>query len=165
VIAFRQQGHDMAVDTCGVDGARGLERREPKRRMGLLQRLCCDPHALEVIVFAGVIDDVAGQCLEHDLGRLAVHLWRLRRVDRKSCNLDRRGAAAQPEFETAAAHVVEHHHFLGHPQRMVHRRDVEERPEAQPRRALCHRGQKDAGGGRHAERRRVMLGDVVGAEA
>src|SRR5580658_1152593 len=60
--------------------------------------------------------------------------------------------------------MVEHHHFFSDPQRMVHRRDVKQRPEAQPFAALRYRGEEHAGRRCHAQRRRMMFGDVIGAK-
>jgi hypothetical protein len=61
--------------------------------------------------------------------------------------------------------MVEHHHFFGDAERVVHRGDVEQRAEAQPLGPLRHRGEEHAGRGRHAERRRMMFGDMIGAKA
>src|SRR5260370_19150799 len=48
---------------------------------------------------------------------------------------------------------------------MIEVHGVDQRAEAQRLGALRHRGEKDAGRGRHAERRRVMLGQVIGVKA
>jgi hypothetical protein len=48
---------------------------------------------------------------------------------------------------------------------MVEVDGVDQRPEAQRPGALGDGGQEHAGRGRHAERRRVMLGQVIGVEA
>ena len=48
---------------------------------------------------------------------------------------------------------------------MVERQGIDHRPEAQPLRALRHGSEKDARARRHAERRRMMLGQVVAVEA
>src|SRR5262249_22171719 len=44
-------------------------------------------------------------------------------------------------------------------------KQVNQRSEMEPLRALRNRGQKDAGRGRHAERGRVMLGQMVGVKS
>ena len=77
----------------------------------------------------------------------------------------RRDALADAELEPPAAHLVEHADFFGEPQRMIERERVDERPEAEPLRPLRDGGEEDARRGRHAERRRVMLGEVIGVEA
>ena len=53
----------------------------------------------------------------------------------------------------------------GDPQRMIHRRNVEQWAETQPLGPLRYRGKKDAGRRRHAERRRMMFRDIIGAKA
>ncbi len=79
--------------------------------------------------------------------------------------LDRRGAAAEAELQPAAADLVEHADFLEQAQRMIERQHEDHRPEAQPPRALRQGGEKDVGRRRHAERCRVMLGQMIGVEA
>src|SRR6516162_10341501 len=49
--------------------------------------------------------------------------------------------------------------------RMVERKRIDQRTEAQALRALSHRGEENAGRGGKAERRRVMFGGVVRIEA
>jgi len=73
--------------------------------------------------------------------------------------------ATETQFQPAAAHMVEHHDFFSDPQRMVHRRDIEQGTEAQSLASLRHRRKEHAGRGRHAERGRVMFGDMIGAKA
>src|SRR6516162_1658392 len=48
--------------------------------------------------------------------------------------------------------------------RMVERKRIDQRTEAQALRALSHRGEENAGRGGKAERRRVMFGGVVRIE-
>ncbi len=48
---------------------------------------------------------------------------------------------------------------------MIHRRNVEQWAETQPLGPLRYRGKKDAGRRRHAERRRMMFRDMIGAKA
>src|SRR5262249_31248513 len=61
--------------------------------------------------------------------------------------------------------MVEHHYFFGDAERMVHRCDIEQWAETQAPAPLRHRCQKHARRGCHAERRRMVLGDVVGTKA
>src|SRR5262249_31433413 len=77
---------------------------------------------------------------------------------------DRRGAAAKPDLQPAAADLVEHADFLDQPQRVIERERVDQRPEPQAPGALRHGCQINARGGRHAERGEVMLGDVIGVK-
>ena len=48
---------------------------------------------------------------------------------------------------------------------MIERQRVDQRPEIEPLGALRDGGEKHARGGRHAERRRMMLGDLIAIEA
>src|SRR5215472_13908491 len=57
--------------------------------------------------------------------------------------------------------MVEHADFFREADRMIERKQVDQRPEVEPLGALRNRGQEDTGRGRHAERGRVMLGQMV----
>jgi hypothetical protein len=70
-----------------------------------------------------------------------------------------------PEVEAAAREMVQHAHLLDQPERIVEGQAVDARPEADAARALRRGGEEDAGHGREAERRRVMLGEVIRIEA
>ena len=61
--------------------------------------------------------------------------------------------------------MIEHADFLDHPQRMIERQGENHRPEAQPLGALRDRRQENAGRRRHAERRPVVFGKMVGVES
>ena len=87
------------------------------------------------------------------------------RVDAVIGGLDRRDAAPDAEIEASAAELVEHADFLDDPQRMMERKRVDQRAEAQRLRALGDRGQEYAGRGGEPERRRVVLGGVIRVEA
>ena len=110
------------------------------------------------------IERAALQASHHDLERLGEHFWRLIRVDAVVARLDRRDAAPDAELETPAAHLVEHADFLDQAQRMIERQRVDQRP-AEPPRTLRDCGEENAGRGCHAERRRVVLGHVIGVKA
>src|SRR6266850_2632496 len=60
--------------------------------------------------------------------------------------------------------MIERADLLGEPQGVVERQRIHERPEAQSPRSLRGEREEDRGRGRHAERRRVVLGDVQGVE-
>ena len=87
------------------------------------------------------------------------------RIDAIALMLEQRATTSDTELEAAAAELVEHADLLEQAQRMIERQQIDERPEAQPARALRDRRKKDAGRGRAAERRAVMLGQVIGVEA
>ena len=97
--------------------------------------------------------------------RLDIHRLRLGGIDAVVGDLVRRDPAADAQLQPAAAHLVEHADLLGDAQGMVQRQRVDQRPEAQPARALRHRREEHAGRGRHAERRGVVLGQVIAAQA
>ncbi len=63
------------------------------------------------------------------------------------------------------AHLVEHADLVDQPQRVVERQQVDHRPEAKPLGALRNGGQEQAGRRRIAERRVVVLGEVIAVEA
>jgi hypothetical protein len=86
-------------------------------------------------------------------------------VQTMEAEFDRRDAAPDSELEAAARERVEHRHFLDQSQRVVDRQQVDQRPESQPRGPLAQRGEQDSGRRREAERRAVVLGDVVAVEA
>ena len=106
-----------------------------------------------------------GQALEHQLDRFGVDLLCLVRIGAVIFNLDRYRAAPETDFEPAAAQLVEHADLLDQPQRMVQRHRPDQRTETQRACALCHGGEEHAGRGRHAERRRVVLGEVIRIES
>jgi hypothetical protein len=88
-----------------------------------------------------------------------------RRIDAVVADLVGRDAAADAELQPAAAHLIEHADLVDQPQRVVKVDRVDQRPEAQRLGALSHGGEEYAGRRRHAERRRMVLGDVIGVEA
>src|SRR5260221_12958292 len=94
-----------------------------------------------------------------------VDLLGLVRIGAVLFELNRRGAGPEPELEPAAAQLVQHADFLDQPQRMVERHRPHQRPEPQAPRALGKRRKEHARGGRHAERRPVVLGEVISVEA
>ncbi len=111
------------------------------------------------------IEHGLGQPLHDQLDGLGVDLLRVFGLLAIKGEFDRRRAAAEADLQPAAAELVEHADFLDHPQRMMQRHRVDQRPEAQLPRALRDRGQEHIRRGRHAERRRMMLGEVIGVEA
>jgi hypothetical protein len=61
--------------------------------------------------------------------------------------------------------MIEHADFFDEPKRMVQRKRVDERSEAQPLGALGYGGEKNARRGRQADGGRVVLGQVIGVKA
>ena len=112
-----------------------------------------------------MVEHVAGQALQDDLERLLVDLLGLQVVQIEERHLVRHDAAPHPEVEPAPREVIEHADLLDQPERVVERQAVHAGPETDAPGALGGRGQEDAGHGRQPERRRVVLGQVVGVEA
>src|SRR5262249_49710756 len=108
---------------------------------------------------------LGGGPLEPELARLRVDLLRILWIDAVIFELDRRGAAPEAELEAPAAQLVEHADFLDQPQRVVERHWPDQRTKPKPRRALRHGGKEHARRGRHPERRRMVLGKMIGVES
>jgi hypothetical protein len=133
--------------------------------MRLLERLELDRHVGIVIKFAVKRERPPGQRLAQDLQRFEIHLLPVVGLDPVIGGLDRRDAAADAELEAPPAELVEHANLLHHPQRMVERKGIDQRTEAQALRALSDCGEENAGRGGKPQRRRVMLGGVIRIEA
>ena len=69
------------------------------------------------------------------------------------------------ELEASLAELVEHADLLHHAQRMVERKRIDQGTEAQFVCALRDGGEKHAGRSGEAERRRMMLGGMIGVKA
>ena len=133
--------------------------------MRFLQRLDFHRHVLEGKSLALEIEHLVRQSPHHQLDRFRVHLLGVIRVGAVIFELDRHRAAAKADLQPTSAQLVEHADFLDQPQRMVQRHRPDQRPEPQLAGALRDRAQEHARRRRHAERRRVMLGQMVGVES
>ncbi len=96
--------------------------------------------------------------VEEDVARLA-------RRDLVVVELERRHAAPDADVEPAVAEVIEHRDLLDQAQRRIERQQIDERAEADAPGRLRDRAEPDARHRHHVERRRVVLGDVIGVEA
>ena len=133
--------------------------------MRLLQWRELHRHVFELVVAPVPGQRVGRECLEDQLETFGIDLLAFLGVLAIEGNLIRHGAAPETDFQPPAAHVIEHADFFEHPQRMVRGQRINEGTEAQPPGALPDCRQEHAGRWRHAERREVMLGDMVGVEA
>src|SRR6516164_3058891 len=133
--------------------------------MRALQRPQDHRHVVKLVMLALERQLVAGKALQDKLEGLVVNLPGLREVEAVSARLERRHAAPDPELEAPAAHLVEHADFLDQPQRMIERQEIDEGAEAQRLGALCHGREEQPGRGGAAERRRMMLGEVIAVDA
>ena len=70
-----------------------------------------------------------------------------------------------PKSNRPAGELIEHADLLDEPERVVERQAVHAGAQADAPGALAGRGQEEAGHRGQAERRRVVLGQVVGVEA
>ncbi len=70
-----------------------------------------------------------------------------------------------PSFEPPAAQLIEHADFLDQAQRMIERQQINQRAEAQLFGALRQPGEENSGRSRAADRRAVMLGEVIAVKA
>src|SRR5579883_56777 len=129
-----------------------------------LHRLHLHRHVLEGEILAGVVERLVRQPLQHDVEHFGEALRASRRIDAKIADLVWRDAAADSELQSTAAHLVEHANLVDQPQRMIEVERVDQRAEAQCLRALGDGGEEHAGRGGHAERRRMVFGDVIGVE-
>ncbi len=146
-------------------GTLRIRQAVPDGRVGALERRQLQRYVLEAVIAALERQRAAAQRLQDHLPRLEVHRLRFRRIDAEMLDLDRRNAAPDAQLEAPAAQLVEHADFLRQAQRVIQGERVDQRAEAQPFGALRDRRQEHAGRGRHAERRSVMLGQVIGVEA
>jgi hypothetical protein len=87
----------------------------------------------------------AGHCLTQDLQRLEIDFLPLRGIDPVIRGLDRRDAAPDAELEAPSAELVEHADLLDQAQRVVERKHIDQRAEAQFLCALRDGGEKHAG--------------------
>ena len=111
-----------------------------------------------------MVEARGAQSLEHDLQRFVEAFLGGGRVDAEERRFVGRGAATDAEFEPAAAHDVEHADLFDQPQRMIEAQRIGERPEAKLGRTLGDGGEEQAGRGRRAQRRAVVLGHVIGVK-
>ena len=133
--------------------------------MRALHRLEHHRHFVEAVEFAVERQLVGGEAFEQNLERLVVHRAGLRKVERIVRGLERRHAAADAELEPPAAQLIEHADFFDQPQRMIERQQIHQRAEAQLLGALRQRGKENSRRSRAADRRAVMLGEVIAVKA
>src|SRR5215470_14024078 len=122
-------------------------------------------HVVKSVMLALERQFVAGKALEDEVEGLVIDFAGLREIEAVSASLERRHAASDPELEPPATHLIEHADFLDQAQRMIERQEIDEGAEAQRLGALRYGREKQPGRGGAAERRRVVLGDVVAIDA
>ena len=158
------QRHDMGAALGRPRDAVRPRRAVPQLGIGLLHRLHRDRHAVEIVILAVKGQLVLGQADAGDLECLAELLRAGREIDAVKPDLDRRDAAPDAVQKTPLAHLVEHADFVDQPQRVVERQQIDHRAEFEVLRALRDGGEKDARRRRVAERRVVVLREVIGVE-
>ena len=132
---------------------RRLERAQFHRKAGV------------AVPLARVVQGLVSERGEDDLERLLVDLPHLGMGDAEMAELEERDAAPHAELEPAPPEMVQHADFLRQPDRVVEREDVDQGAKQHRPRPLGDGGEENAGGGRHAERRRVMLRHVVAVDS
>src|SRR6476619_1794982 len=135
----------------------------PQRRMRLLERLERERYVFEAKQLAFETERLRAQAGQHQRKAFLINLLRIALL--VVARLDRGCAAAKAEIEPPIADLIQHADFLDQTQRMVERQRVDQRAEAEPSRTLRDRREIDARRRRHAERREMVLGDVVAVEA
>src|SRR5712691_12842654 len=133
--------------------------------MRALQRPQDHRHVVKSVMLALERQFVAGKALEDEFEGLVIDFAGLPEIEAVGASLERRYAASDPELEPPAAHLIEHADFLDQAQRMIERQEIDEGAEAQRLGALRYGREKQPGRGGAAERRRVVLGDVVAIDA
>ena len=104
------------------------------------------------------------QTAADDLERLGELLHAACETDTEEPDLDRRDAAADAEQKAPSAHLVEHADLVDQAQRVIERQQIHHWPEPDLPRPLRDRGQEDTGRRGIAERRVVVLGEMVAVE-
>ena len=112
-----------------------------------------------------MVEHVGRESLEDDLERLSVDLLGLQMVQAEVRHLVGDDPPAHAEVEAAARELVEHADLFDESERVVERQAVHTRAQTDAPGPLGGRGEEDAGHRRQPERRRVVLGQVVGIEA
>ena len=86
-------------------------------------------------------------------------------IDPITLMFEQRAAAAHADHEAAAAEMVEHADFFVKPQRVIQRQHIKQRPKPDFAGALDGGGQKNARARGHAERRRMVFGQMIAGES
>ena len=90
---------------------------------------------------------------------------RVRRIDTVIAQLVGGYAPPDTEFQPAAGYLIQHAHLSDEPQRIIEGQQVDQRSEADPSRALSRRGEEQRWRGRHTERCRMMLREMITVES
>ncbi len=159
-----QEGHDVDVVGDGPGDSFRPRNAVPQRRMRLLHRLQRHRHAIEFVELPVISQDVMRQTAANDLERLGELLHAACEIDTEEPDLDRRDAAADAKQKAPATHLVEHADLVDEAQRVIKRQQIHHRPEPDLPRPLRDRGQEDTGRRGIAERRVVVLGEMVAVE-
>src|SRR5262245_21695265 len=161
----RIQADDMQALACCPLGAVDRVDAIPDRWIRLLQRFQLHRDVLEGKKVAAKIEGSLGEALYDQLQSFHVDLLRLCRVESIEGSFSGRGSTAEADLQPPAANLVKHTDFFDQPNRMVKRQRIDQRAETKSLCALRHGSQEYAGRRCHAERRRVMLGNMIGIEA
>jgi hypothetical protein len=117
-----------------------------------------------VLVVEKLAPEIEHLCVEgahKDLERFVIHRRRLGGINPIALVFEQGATAAHPQHQPAAAQMVEHADFLVEPERMVEREHVNQWPQPDSVRALECGREKYARARCPAERRRMMLGQMI----
>src|SRR5215475_9662296 len=159
------QADDMQALACRPLGAVDRVNAIPDWRIRLLQRFQLHRDILEGKKVAAKIEGPFREALYNELQSLRVDLLGLCGVESIEGSFGGRGSTAEADLQPSAAHLIEHTDFFDQPNRMVKRQRIDQWAETKSLCALRHGSQEYAGRRCHAERRRVMLGNMIGIEA
>ena len=116
-------------------------------------------------MLAFVAEALRREALLENVQHLLEHLARGLDIDVVVIELEGRHAAPDADVEAAVRQMVEHRDFLDQAERGIERQQIGERPEADGLGHLRDGGEIDARHRDHVERRRMVLGHVIGGEA
>ena len=149
----------------GPGHAVDVARRVPERRIRTLERRQLHRDVVVAVVLATVGQPRARQAGDDHLERFLEHRARARRIEAVIADLVGGHAAPHAELEPSAAQVVEHADLADQPEGRVQGQQIDERAQPNAARALRRGGEEHRRRRRHAERRGVMLGQVIAEES
>src|SRR6266850_99691 len=119
----------------------------------------------ETIMRSFVCQLVLAQPRDDHLERFLEQLARFEKVYVEVAQLERRDSAPHSDLEAPAAHLIEHAYLLDQAERIVERKQIDQRPQMNPASARRDCREKYARRRRASERRAVMLREMVAVDS
>ena len=167
VVVFLRGGV-VGEDVTGVEAVLRHPRHRfqvvagvPERGIGLLEGLYPQLDVLVVVVLAVVIEKAGGEAVGEQVHLLVEHFPADVQVNVELLGLHRRDAPAYAQVKAAVAEVIQHTDFVVQADGIVEGQQEHQRPQPQPGGALRRRSQEHRRRRRYAERRYVVLRQVV----